>query len=144
MRFVVGVVTGRGRVVVTDGDLVVVTVVGRDVMTGTGTSNVSTEALVPASIRMDVDQDWWSRSRSSRVWEPARSMTVTGVVPRYTLSRYTSAPGGVEDTSTDPVAGISAGLSSGTGVMHPAIRTRAMSRSGGNVPGICMTMFSSN
>lgn len=123
----VDVITVRGCVVGTIVDLVVGTVAGRDVMAGTGTSTVSTKDVVPAYIGMDFDLDWWSRSRSSRVWEPARSITVTGVVPRYTLSRYTSAPGGVEDTSPDPVSGISAGLSSGPGDMHLAIRTRVMS-----------------
>jgi len=90
---VVAGVVSRGLVVGTVGDPVAGTVTGRVVMIVTGTRTVSTEALVTASIRMDFDHDWWSRSRSSRVWEPARSITVTGVVPRYTLSRYTSAPG---------------------------------------------------
>jgi hypothetical protein len=63
-------------------------------------------------------------------------MTVTGVVPRYTLSRYTSAPGGAEDTSTDPVAGVVTGVSFGAGVMQPAMRTRVMTRSEKNFPDI--------
>jgi hypothetical protein len=67
-------------------------------------------------------------------------MIVTGVVPWYTLSRYTSAPGGVEDTSMDPIAGVVAGVSFGTGVRQPAIRTREIHRRAGNRD-ICMTMF---